>query len=32
VAQVAIEHGMALLHDDRDFEEIAKVAPKLVFA
>jgi len=32
VAQIAIEHETALLHDDRDFEEIAKVAPKLVFA
>jgi predicted nucleic acid-binding protein len=32
IAQIAIEHGVPLLHDDRDFERIAKVAPKLEFA
>ncbi len=32
IAQIAIEHGATLLHDDRDFENIAKVAPRLKFA
>jgi predicted nucleic acid-binding protein len=32
VAQAAIEHGVSLMHDDRDFEQIAKVAPQLKFA
>jgi predicted nucleic acid-binding protein len=32
IAQIAIEHDVALLHDDRDFAEIASVAPKLRFA
>jgi predicted nucleic acid-binding protein len=32
VAQIAVEHDVALLHDDRDFERIAKVAPHLRFA
>ncbi|MGH8850255.1 MAG: type II toxin-antitoxin system VapC family toxin [Casimicrobiaceae bacterium] len=32
IAQVAIEHGVALLHDDRDFMSIAKVAPGLKFS
>jgi predicted nucleic acid-binding protein len=32
VAQIALEHDVALLHDDRDFAEIAKIAPKLRFA
>lgn len=31
VAQIAIEHGLPLLHDDRDYEVIARVRPlKLV--
>ena len=29
IAQTAIEHGVALLHDDRDFELIARVEPAL---
>ena len=29
IAQTAIEHGVALLHDDRDFELIAEVEPGL---
>lgn len=29
IAQIAVEHGVALLHDDRDFEHIAKAAPRL---
>jgi len=29
IAQSAIEHGVALLHDDRDFELIARVEPAL---
>ena len=32
IAQVALEHSAALLHNDRDFERIAKVAPNLEFA
>jgi predicted nucleic acid-binding protein len=32
IAQIALDHGVALLHDDRDFEKIAKVAPNLEFA
>ena len=32
IAQVALEHAARLLHDDRDFERIAKVAPQLKFA
>ena len=32
VAQVAIEHEVALLHDDRDFQSIGKAAPRLKFA
>jgi predicted nucleic acid-binding protein len=32
IAQIAIDHGVALLHDDRDFENIAKAAPRLKFA
>jgi predicted nucleic acid-binding protein len=27
LAHLAIEHGFALLHDDRDFDAIAKVRP-----
>ena len=29
VARIAIEHGTSLLHDDRDFEVIAEVEPRL---
>ena len=29
IAQTAIEHGLILLHDDRDFEAIAAVTNKL---
>ncbi|MCG6939893.1 MAG: PIN domain-containing protein [Thiohalocapsa sp.] len=29
IAQIAMEHDVALLHDDTDFEHIAKVAPEL---
>lgn len=29
IAQTAIEHGLPLLHDDRDFERIADVEPGL---
>jgi predicted nucleic acid-binding protein len=32
IAQIALEHRALLLHDDRDFERIAKVAPQLKFA
>ena len=31
IAQIAAEHDVPLLHDDRDFEQIAKVLPKLRF-
>lgn len=31
VAQIAIEHGVALLHDDRDFDGLACVATRLNF-
>ncbi|MHB8255361.1 MAG: type II toxin-antitoxin system VapC family toxin [Acidiferrobacter sp.] len=31
IAQVAIEHGVPLLHDDRDFERMALVEPRLSF-
>lgn len=30
IAVTAIEHGVALLHDDRDFEQIAGVEPRLL--
>lgn len=30
VAQLAVEHGVPLLHDDRDFEAIAGVESRLV--
>lgn len=30
IAQLAVEHGVALLHDDRDFEAIAGVEGRLV--
>ena len=29
IAQIALEHGAALLHNDRDFERIAKIVPQL---
>lgn len=29
IAAIAIEHELILLHDDRDFDAIAKVAPRL---
>lgn len=32
IAQIAIEHGVPLLHDDRDFDGIAKVAQGLKLA
>lgn len=32
IARVAIEHGLMLLHDDRDFEKMADVVPDLVLA
>jgi predicted nucleic acid-binding protein len=32
IARIAIEHGVALLHDDRDFDLIASVVPELRFA
>jgi len=32
IAQIAVEHGVPLLHDDRDFDRIAEAAPKLKFA
>jgi Predicted nucleic acid-binding protein, contains PIN domain len=32
IARTAVEHGVPLLHDDRDFDRIAEVFPKLEFA
>jgi predicted nucleic acid-binding protein len=32
IARIAIEHGVALLHDDRDFDLIASVVPELRLA
>jgi predicted nucleic acid-binding protein len=32
IAQIALEHGVALLHNDRDFERMARVVPQLKFA
>lgn len=29
IAQIAIDHGVALLHDDRDFAALARVDPRL---
>ena len=29
IAAIAIEHGIALLHDDRDFEALATIEPRL---
>ena len=30
IARIAVEHGLVLLHDDRDFEAIAAVIPDLL--
>ena len=30
IAQIAVEHGLLLLHHDRDFDVIAEVAPDLM--
>lgn len=32
IAQLAIEHDLILLHDDRDFEKIARIEPRLKLA
>jgi predicted nucleic acid-binding protein len=32
VARISIEHGLMLLHDDRDFERMAEVVPELTLA
>jgi predicted nucleic acid-binding protein len=32
IARVAIEHDLFLLHDDRDFERMARVVPELKLA
>jgi len=32
IAQIAIEHNLFLLHDDRDFTQIASVEPRLRLA
>lgn len=32
IARVAIEHDLVLLHDDRDFENMAGVVPELALA
>ncbi len=32
IARIAIEHGIPLLHDDRDFEDIARVVSELRLA
>jgi hypothetical protein len=29
IARIAIEHSLVLLHDDRDFEAIARIIPEL---
>jgi predicted nucleic acid-binding protein len=29
IAQLAVEHGVPLLHDDQDFESLARLEPKL---
>lgn len=31
VARIAVEHGVALLHDDRDFESLSLAEPALKF-
>ncbi len=30
IAALAVEHGLPLLHDDRDFDQIARIEPRLV--
>ena len=32
IAQIAIEHQLTLLHNDKDFKEMAKIAPRLKLA
>lgn len=32
IAQIAVEYGAVLLHNDRDYEHIARVEPKLKLA
>ena len=32
IARVAIEHALVLLHDDRDFENMAGAVPELTLA
>jgi hypothetical protein len=32
IARIAIEHGLLLLHDDRDFDKMAEVVPDLTLA
>ena len=32
IAQIAVDHAVPLLQDDRDFERIAKIAPRLKLA
>jgi predicted nucleic acid-binding protein len=32
IARIAIEHELILLHDDRDFENMAGVIPELTLA
>lgn len=32
IASIAIEHNLSLLHDDRDFEKIATIEPRLKLA
>lgn len=32
IARVAIEHELILLHDDRDFEQMAEIVPELTLA
>jgi predicted nucleic acid-binding protein len=32
IAQIAIDHDAVLLHNDQDFERIAKIAPRLKLA
>ena len=32
IARIAIEHGLLLLHDERDFEKMAEVVPDLALA
>ncbi len=32
IAQIAIEHHVALFHDDQDFEHMSTIIPKLILA